>query len=498
MKARCSIIVPAYARAGLTRQCLRTLLGQSHQVSWEVVVIDDGSPEDLSESLGLHDDRIRVLRREENGGFAKVCNEGAAATGGEFLVFLNNDTLPRDGWLDALVRRASEHPQAGILGSRLLYPDGTVQHAGVVICQDRYPRHVYAGFPGDHPAVLRPRPFQAVTAASMLVRREVFDALGGFDTAYRNGLEDADLCLRAGELGHQVHYVPESVVVHLESASPGRSERDRGNARLWIERWGDRAQPDDVARYLDDGLLRFTYAGRFPIRAWMAPELAVLERDGEGLEGGDLLTEQLRWQVSDLLREVVRLTARVAEHEGIATSAAPFRGGRDDDDSLVLAGNGSRGLDHRAARIEREILELQETMASALADFDPSPTLEYRALIERVRETALDTIPRGATALVISRGDDRLLAMDGIRCWHFPGDGSGRYTGYHPANGEEAVRHLEEMRSRGARFLVIPRPALWWLDHYGELRSHLESRYAPAEGGAEACLVYSLEEPCPS
>ncbi|MGH7562923.1 MAG: glycosyltransferase family 2 protein, partial [Gemmatimonadota bacterium] len=277
MKRTVSIVVPAHGRAGLTRQCLQTVLRQAHETSWEILLVDDGSPEDFRGALDVEDSRVRVIEREENGGFAKACNEGAAAADGEHLVFLNNDTLPREGWLDALVVHAREHPRAGVLGSRLLYPDGSIQHAGVVICQDRYPRHVYAGFPGDHPAVVRSRPFQAVTAASMLVRREVFEALGGFDTGYRNGLEDADLCLRAGELGQEVHYVPTSVVIHLESVSPGRFEHDRDNARLWIERWGERVRPDDVACYLEDGLLRFAYGGRYPIRAWVAPQLAVLE-----------------------------------------------------------------------------------------------------------------------------------------------------------------------------------------------------------------------------
>ena len=93
-------------------------------------------------------------------------------------------------------RYADEHPAAAVVGSKLLFPNDTVQHAGVVICQDGNPRHIYAGFPGDHPAVNKSRRFQAVTAACMLVRRGAFEQAGGFDPAFRNCLEDADLCLR--------------------------------------------------------------------------------------------------------------------------------------------------------------------------------------------------------------------------------------------------------------------------------------------------------------
>src|SRR6185295_9859186 len=129
---------------------------------------------------------VRTLRRDHNGGFAVACNDGAAAARGELLVFLNNDTEPRPGWLDALVEHADAHAEAAAVGAKLLFPDDTVQHAGVVICQDGRPRHLYAGFPADHPAVEKPRAFQAVTAACMLVRRDAFDRAGGFDQDFRN------------------------------------------------------------------------------------------------------------------------------------------------------------------------------------------------------------------------------------------------------------------------------------------------------------------------
>lgn len=493
MKPAVSIVIPAHGQVGLTRRCVQTLLGQRPRTSWELLVVDDASPEDLGDALRVEDDRVRVIRCEERGGFARACNTGARSTRGGLLVFLNNDTLPREGWLDALVDRAREHRRAGIVGSRLLYPDGSIQHAGVVICQDRYPRHVYAGFPGDHPAVTRPRRCQAVTAASMLVRREVFEALGGFDTGYTNGLEDADLCLRANRLGHEIHYAPDSVVVHLESVSPGRFAHDRENARLWMERWGERIRADDVDRYREDGLLRFGYGAGYPIRVWLSPQLAVVEGSDGRLEDESMLIERLRWQVTDLLREVARLTARIAEHEGVTTMGGrgKIRG------SKALAGNGSGELDGQAGWIEHEILELQKEL-SQVADFDPSPALEYRALIGRIHETARQAIPRGSTAVVVSRGDERLLEMDGIRCWHFPGDESGRYTGHHPASGGEAIQHLESMRSRGAGYLLIPSTAFWWLDHYRELHTHLEDAYGPPRVSDEACFLYSLEASCRS
>ena len=122
------------------------------------------------------------------------------------------------------------------------------------------PAHVYAGFPADHAAVDRRR-FQAVTAACMLVRRQLFEADRGASTpAYRNGYEDVDFCLRAGELGHEVHYCPSSVVYHLESASRGYEELgDRCNRELYKSRWRRARHQDDVVTYAQDGLLEVEY-----------------------------------------------------------------------------------------------------------------------------------------------------------------------------------------------------------------------------------------------
>ena len=168
--------------------------------------------------------------------------------------FLNNDTIAQPGWLDALAGYA-DRTGAPVVGSKLLFPDGTVQHAGVVFGFQGDPLHLYAGCPADHPAVNKSRRFQSVTAACMLVRRDAFEQAGGFDTGFHNDLEDVDLCLRLGELGHEVHYCHESVLYHLESASRGQSARPSPSARVYRERWGRRVRHDELLYYLEDGLL---------------------------------------------------------------------------------------------------------------------------------------------------------------------------------------------------------------------------------------------------
>jgi GT2 family glycosyltransferase len=322
-KMRCSIIIPVYNHAALTRQCLDAVLAcRSERVAQEIVVVDDGSTDGTAELLASYGSALEVVTHRQNAGFARSCNDGAARATGEGLVFLNNDTIPQPGWLTALVDHARSHPEAVAVGSKLLFPDQTIQHAGVVICQDGDPRHLYAGFPADHPAVNKARPFQVVTAACVLIRRRAFEEAGGFDPAFRNGFEDVDLCLRLGKEGHEIHYCPKSVLQHLESVSrEGRSRDERHNYRLYRSRWASRVRADDLDYYLADGLLEVRYGASYPVTLSVSPMLALLEGD-ERARRADRLLRDRAGQVFDLLKEVVRLHVRVKTVEAQLASAA--------------------------------------------------------------------------------------------------------------------------------------------------------------------------------
>lgn len=434
---RAGVVVPVHNRSGLTRRCLEQVLADL-PAGCEAIVVDDGSSDDTPQVLASFGEAIRVLRLEENGGFAAACNAGAAAAGGEFLVFLNNDTEPRPGWLEELLAHAEAHPAAAVVGARLLYPDGTVQHAGVVFGQDGYPHNLYAGFPGEHPAVTRPRRLQAVTGACMLVRRAAFERAGGFDEGYLNSMEDVDLCLRIGAEGGEVHYCPQATLVHFESATRGHDGSFEPSVARYRERWRERVRRDDLETYAADGLLEVEYPNAHPLRISVSPQLASIERDDRHeAELEPVLREQAR-RNAELQREVVRLAAELTD---------------------------------RGAAVEL-------------------PEASYLDEVAAVREEVERSVPVGATVLVVSRGDAELLRLGDREARHFPGDGEGRYLGHHPADGRAAVELLEEQRRAGAEYLVIPAAEGWWLRHYRAFADCLRGHAVAADEAA--CTIYSL------
>jgi GT2 family glycosyltransferase len=405
----CVVVIPTYNGAALTVECLKTLLANppSH-CRWTIVVVDDGSIDGTPEALARFAPEIVLVRQDTNTGFAGACNAGARAAGdSDYVVFLNNDTLPMPGWLDALVEEAASDKQIAAVGAKLLYPNGQVQHAGVAIHQNGLPHHLYAGFESDHPAVNRARNVTAATAACLLVRRTDFDELGGFDTAFHNAYEDVDLCLRLGESGLLIRYCPRSVVIHLESVTrfpSGVPEGTQTSDRVYDERWRSRVVPDDIQHYIDDGLISFEWAAHYPMKLSVSPDLAVVARDADELIGMERLLAHRSLQVLELSSAQTRrrLKDRAGPPRPVLSASSTARIERVLDGREHRLGQaGSGRLISVVIPVKNGAPYLEELLTGVLAQ-SISARLEIVAIDSGSRDGTLDLLERfGATAFAI-------------------------------------------------------------------------------------------------
>ena len=216
-----SIVIPVHNQWALTAGCLHSIATDFAAVGFEVIVVDDASsdetPEALGQVVGVH-----VVTLLENQGFIAAVNAGIAVARGRYIVLLNNDTICAPGWVDALVRTAESDDTIGVVGAKLVYPDGRLQEAGGVIWRDASGHNYGRDQDPDDPAYGFVRDVDYCSGACLLVRRELLVTLGGLDTRFTPAYyEDTDLCFAAREHGYRVVYQPAAVVCHLEGASNG-------------------------------------------------------------------------------------------------------------------------------------------------------------------------------------------------------------------------------------------------------------------------------------
>jgi GT2 family glycosyltransferase len=426
---QCAVVIPTFNGAHLVSTCLEALLSYPPaRCEMRVIVVDDASTDDTVERFGSIDDRVTVVARERNGGFAHACNDGAAAAGDvEHLVFLNNDTIPIPGWLDELVDEMAERDVAAV-GSKLLYPDGTVQHAGIAIGQDRWPHNLYVGLPDQHHAVNRPKRVAAATAACLLIRRTVFEEMEGFDTAYLNGYEDVDLCLRMGERGQQVRYCPTSVLYHLESVTRWADYSVRhtsDNDRLYAERWLDRVVPDDIDHYLADGLISFEYGPTFPVRMSISPLLATVDREAEDEDRLERLLLTRTEELMDLRAEQTRDVVEGRRREPAPPLIGPMRARSGGSAELVHQGDFHRlgsGPSPQRVSVLMPLMDagaaLRQTLPILLGQ-EVDAELEIVAVDSASTDDTVEVLEEfGATVLAIDPAEfDHGLTRNSLPCW---------------------------------------------------------------------------------
>ncbi|MBB6184069.1 glycosyltransferase [Oleiagrimonas soli] len=297
-----SVIIPVHGKRAYTVACLRAMARHGAAASFEVIVVDDASPDDTSTVLAQIDG-LRVITHASNQGFVGSCNDGAAAARGDHLLFLNNDTQVTPGWLDALLACMREERDCGIVGSRLVYPDGRLQEAGGVVFDDGHGHNLGRFESRDDPRFRFRREVDYVSGASLLIPRALFAQVGGFAQVYAPAYyEDTDLAFAVRAAGKRVLYEPSSLVVHFEGITAG-TDPERGikrhqivNRERFVERHRAALRSHPSAQAPIETALHRYARGRILVIDAMTPEPA---RDSGSLRLTALfeLLHEMGWQV---------------------------------------------------------------------------------------------------------------------------------------------------------------------------------------------------------
>lgn len=241
-----SVLIPVYGKVEYTLACLKSISENLPSVSFEILVLDDRSP-DNSVVLLQKINNIRVIVNPQNLGFLRSCNNGAKHAKGKYLLFLNNDTQVKNGWMDELLRTFDCFPGCGLAGSKLIYPDGLLQEAGGILWKDgsawNYGNRQDPSLPNFNYA----REVDYVSGAAIMVPSLLYQNLGGFDDIYAPAYcEDSDLALKIRDAGYRVIYQPLSEIVHFEGVTSG-TDTGQGvkayqvkNSKTLFERWEKR------------------------------------------------------------------------------------------------------------------------------------------------------------------------------------------------------------------------------------------------------------------
>lgn len=259
-----SIIVPVYNKAIYTFNCLKSVLENSGDVPYEVIVVDDASTDETPEMLSQMEN-VRVLRNQENQGFLKTCNYGLSAVSGQYVVFLNNDTQVRPGWLSALVETIERDERIGIVGAKLIYPTGKLQEAGGIVWNDGSSYAYGRDANPRRPEFNFIRDVDYCSGACLLVRRDLLERVRGFDARFQPAYyEDTDLCFGIREMGYRVVFQPDAVVIHREGTSSRESSQtlQQRNRVVFREKWAHVLARDHYPPNTDPYLARDRSRGK--------------------------------------------------------------------------------------------------------------------------------------------------------------------------------------------------------------------------------------------
>lgn len=248
---RVSLIIPTRDCADLLRACVRSIRALTRYENYEILIVDNGSVEDATKQLFAElsaDPAIRILPRPGPFNFSALNNSAVREATGSIVGLINNDIeVTHAEWLSEMVALGGR-PETGCVGAKLLYPDGRIQHAGVILGLRGIAGHAYRLAPANEPGYLGrlriSHNISAVTAACLLVRKEIYDRVGGLDESLTVAFNDVDFCLRVAAAGYLNLWTPFAELIHHESVSRGRdltaakARRFAGEHAIMQRRWG--------------------------------------------------------------------------------------------------------------------------------------------------------------------------------------------------------------------------------------------------------------------
>ncbi len=234
-KPEVSIIIPAYNQVGYTYACVQSVIEFTKDIAYEIILADDVST-DATKDIGNYIEGLVVCRNATNQGFLRNCNNAAKSARGSYIMFLNNDTRVTENYLSSLLRLIKSDPSIGMVGSKLVYPDGKLQEAGGIIWSDGSGWNYGRNDDPDKCEYNYVRDVDYISGASILLSTELWNKIGGFDDRYAPAYcEDSDLAFEVRKAGKRVVYQPQSVVIHYEGVSNGTDTHGSGLKKYQIE-----------------------------------------------------------------------------------------------------------------------------------------------------------------------------------------------------------------------------------------------------------------------
>jgi len=233
-----SIIILTKNNIQFTERCIWSIFENTNelQTPYEIIILDEGSIDGTKEFCEQHKNKIKYIDAREYKSFSSRNNYGVKLSKGDFLWFLNNDTeLINNNLYNMLVTFSD--PNVGIVGNMHIFPDGTLNHIGIGISDQLDPVHIFPHEDPTLPYINHDREIDIVTAASVILRRDVFEKVGGFNESYTWGFEDVDLCLKLKEMGYKNYCVSNAKLIHFGQSTYGRQEDDEKNRKIFIQKW---------------------------------------------------------------------------------------------------------------------------------------------------------------------------------------------------------------------------------------------------------------------